>query len=1291
MIPPDHAGTPPPRDANATPPRDADTTPPRDAGTPPPRDANATPPRDADTTPPRDAGTTPSDEAVTIPPGNAARPDPVPLLPADEPNRRRAREELGTSFLVEAGAGSGKTRLLVERMAALVESGQTDVSRIAAVTFTRKAAAELRERFQVKLEESYRAERRRRPESGKARRLRRGIDEIDRAFLGTIHAFCARLLRERPIEAGLDPDFVEVPEAEAQLLQDRFWTSFLERTVADSDPLLEQLARTGLRAEQLRTAFNRMVENLDVEYPAPAVPPPGPEEIRELRGRMREILERALRLMPRKEPAKGWDRAQETVRSLRYMRHFRGWRVVAALFDAAERMCSVKSLTLNRWPQPTREGDAEVRALRSDFGVLAEEGSRVRRLLDHWFAHRYGLVIAFVRRAAVEFAEERLRMGMLNFHDLLMLTARLLREHPGVRRDLGERFRYVLIDEFQDTDPIQAELLFLLASEPDDPRPDNGSQLDDVPGSRDGPRPGDGRSDDAAEPDDPPHPADWRTVVPRPGALFVVGDPKQSIYRFRRADIVVYNQVRARFEAFGAVLPLTTNFRSRQTLAGMVNEVFDHHDRFPREETDRQARFAPMVPHPRDADGPEGVFVYDVPKARKSRDAARLEADMLASWIRARIESGERRAGDFLVLTRQKAHLDLYARALEERNVTIEVSGAQAGPEEELRELILLLQTLIDPGNPVNVVAVLTGLFFGLDHEQLAAHALAGGRFDFTYLPGDRERAGDPAPDTDDPGAEAAGDDDLERTAAGDDDPADDAPGPEVAHALATLHAWWRESRREPADILIGRLADRLGLMPYVASGRLGTLRCGILAYALDSVRAGALQGDASLAGAVEALEAALEWEDAEAPFNPGHDDAVRVMNLHKAKGLEATVVILANPGQGISRRRRPDSHTRRGAKGGAEAFTTVSVPAGAFHSRVLAQPSGWPDYQSDETRFLEAEEQRILYVACTRAREELVIARKKGKSCWGIFDAWLGRNARTLQLALDPPPPRERLGRSAAELIAETDAAADRLRAGAEPSYEFASVTELAKEGVPGEERRAQAPEEADGEGMAARTPDEPNGDGGDAQAPRRADGGERDAAPVTVRGYEWGSAVHGTLAAAARGVGHEALEFIARALLVEHERPVNEEGAPIELGELMSLVERVRDSALWRRAERAEARHPEVPFAVERPGTRNGGPVRAPEEEDSPAHRDAPPGTRNGGVPRFVEGVIDLAFREPDGWVIVDYKTDVGDDPDFPRRRLAYRRQVDLYAECWEAVTGEPVKERVLLFTTMEEEETW
>ncbi len=1108
--------------------------------------------------------------------------------PVDEPERQRVRTELRTSFLVEAGAGSGKTTLLVDRMVALAESGR-DVAGIAAVTFTRKAAAELRERFQEALERRYRAAR----EPGTAARLREAVDRIDRAFLGTIHAFCARLLRERPLEAGLDPGFQEAQEAEIQLLEERFWTSFVERVVSESDPLVERLAQAGVRVDELRGAFARMVENLDVDHPAKRVAAPGPEEARQVRDVLEGLLDRALALIPDEEPEPSWDATQAMVRSLRFTRRFRGWDDLAALFDAAEKMSSGTSFTLKRWLESTRNDANEVRRLRDDLAALKGEESPIRPHLERWFAHRYAMAIRLVRRAALEFAEERLRTGSIGFHDLLTLTAKLLREHPNVRRDLGQRYRYVLVDEFQDTDPIQAELLFLLASEP-------------------------GTVRDAGR-----RPTDWHAAVPRPGALFVVGDPKQSIYRFRRADIAVYNRVRARFREFGAVLALTANFRSRQAVADLVNDVFDHPDRFPRGETDRQASFAPMEPYPREPDGPAGVFRYSVPGSRKNADTARADAAMLASWIRTRIDDGERTAGDFLVLTRKKAHLDLYARALEERNVTVDVSGAQAGPGEELRELVLLLETLIDPGDPVNVAAVLTGLFFGLDHEQLARHALAGGGFDFTFRPRGRE----------DDGADG------------------EKSGSEAAEALGTLHEWWKESRREPADIVVGRLVDRLGLMPFVASSALGTLRAGILAYALDSVRSAALRGNASLAGAVEALEAALGWEDAEAPFDPGREDAVRVMNLHKAKGLQSTVVVLANPGQRVSHNRFLNAHTRRGPKGGAEAYVDIAAPAGPYRSRKLARPLGWSEFAAEEKRFLEAEEQRILYVACTRAKEELVVARKAGTkgrntSCWSVFDDWLSRNAETLELAADPPRPREGMRRSAAELLDETASTAAEMAAGARPSHEFASVTELAHGG------------EADGGDGA-----EPDAD---ATAPASATRREANRSPsAPPRGYEWGSAVHGILAAAAGGVEGKALEVLARALLAEHERPLDERGAPVELNELMSLVARVRASPLWRRAERAKTRQPEVPFALKRTGGR--------------------------GPPRLLEGVIDLAFREPGGWVIVDYKTDVGDDPDFPRRRRAYRRQVDLYAECWQEITGEPVKEKALLFTTLEKEERW
>lgn len=1112
-------------------------------------------------------------------------------LPADEPERGRAREELRTNLLVEAGAGSGKTRLLVERMAALVESGEAEVSRIAAVTFTRKAAAELRERFQVKLEQSFRAKREKEPDSDKARRLRRAIDEIDRAFLGTIHAFCARLLRERPIEAGLDPGFVEAPEAEAELLRNRFWTSFLERTVSDSDPLLDRLARAGLRADQLRHAFNRMVENLDVEFPAPDVPPPDAEAIREVRGRLRKLLERATRLMPGKEPEKGWDRAQETVRSLRYMLRFRGWDDVAALFDAAERVCSVKTLTLNRWPRPTRDSDAEVRALRSDLGALAEEGSPVRRHLDRWLAHRYGLAIAFARRAAREFAEERVRIGMVSFHDLLMLTAKLLREHPGVRRDLGERYRYVLIDEFQDTDPIQAELLFLLASEPDEREPGNGGPA-----------------------------ADWRTVVPRPGALFVVGDPKQSIYRFRRADIALYEVVRKRFEEFGDVLLLESNFRSLPAIGALVKGVFDSDRRFGREDTDRQAKFAPLLTQ---RDGRPGTLaVYAVAGGRQDQ-VAEDEAARIAAEIARRVRSGEREPADFMILTRARRHLSVYAHALEDRNLPVEVSGAGVGFEDELAALLLLFRCLEDPAHRTRVLGVLAGPLFGITLDRLVAYRDGGGRFAIN--------------------APAAG--------AG-----------EAGEAIGLLHEWWRRARREPADVTAERLVRETGLLPLAAAGKLGGLRAGALAYLLDAVRVRAMEGDTSIAGAVDAISAALDWEDAEAPLVPGRGDGVQVMNLHRAKGLEAKVVFLAAPfGEADWPPRMRVARDRSGVVRGA---IPMQVKRG-FRTEIIAQPASWEEDQAVERAFEEAERVRLLYVAATRARDELWIGRAAGlgrrsRSPWRALEAWVagaaarsgegdGNIARVVELPREDPPEPDVLdaGTDMAAALEAMQDAAERTRV---PTYRLETVTGRSK-----------------GAGGTAKE------DAADAAEPGPFSFNTsilvEDFATPTVQpaggGFEWGSVVHAVLAAAGEGMNGEPLAQLARDLLVEFERPIDATGAPTELPALLALVDAVRASAVWRRAMASEERHAEVPFAV------NLG------AEDGEAD--------------VLEGVIDLVFRENGRWVVADFKTDSGADPEFEERVGRYRAQVELYAECWERLTGEAVGERVLVFTAQGRAEGW
>ena len=232
-------------------------------------------------------------------------------------------------------------------------------------------------------------------------------------------------------------------------------------------------------------------------------------------------------------------------------------------------------------------------------------------------------------------------------------------------------------------------------------------------------------------------------------------------------------------------------------------------------------------------------------------------------------------------------------------------------------------------------------------------------------------------------------------------------------------------------------------------------------------------------------------------------------------------------------------------------------------------------------------------------------------------------------------------------------------------------------------------------------------------AKGPAEPGGGEqlddsaaRERATTGFRGFSWGSAVHGgNLAAAASDPDPAGLRATCRDLLVENERPVDDHGEPMELAELLDLVSAVRSSELWQRAQRAERMLSEVPFAVPGPvdtarADTGDAPSRAGRPQldlfsegssDEGEETTTTPSDSTDHTVEVLEGVIDLAFLEEDGWVIADYKTDVGTDPDFPRRRAGYRRQVDLYAEAWTRLTAAPVKERVLFFTAQDRVERW
>ena len=453
-----------------------------------------------------------------------------------------------------------------------------------------------------------------------------------------------------------------------------------------------------IKPKDLDDAFAKICDNDDVEFPPGegACPDPAPAW-----AALQAFWQEFERHLPSPIPEESTCKLQQAARNFRGRMRVSAQRrdraaVVAALLD----MWDVESKIVQKY---WADSAAEKKRLRDLIQGLHEDfvTNVVAPYLAQWRQYVYRLSIGLLTRARENAAAERRRLNVLNYGDLLNLTAAVLRTNVDVRRALQQKYRHLLVDEFQDTDPVQAEICFWLAE------------------------------DGAAPVATASTPPDWRQVPLRPGALFVVGDPKQSIYRFRRADIDIYNIVRQRFgePGVGQVLPLTRNFRSAPRLCEWANTVFA--TRFPAEPTAHAPRFASLDAHDGTAvAGEVATLTHDCDK----KDVHVVDADAIARYIRSEVDAGRRRCSDFLILTRKRKHVGVYADALEALNIPVEVSGAGAfGTSREVRALTVLLRALADREDPVALIAVLRGPLFGISDPELFAFRQRGGWFSVHY------------------------------------------------------------------------------------------------------------------------------------------------------------------------------------------------------------------------------------------------------------------------------------------------------------------------------------------------------------------------------------------------------------------------------------------------------------------------------------------------------------------------------------------------------------------------------
>ena len=849
---------------------------------------------------------------------------------SDDDARRVIRESIDETVIVEAAAGTGKTTELVNRILAVIREGRAEVREIVAVTFTEKAAGELKLRLRQGLE----IERRKAHDAAVIHRLEQAVAKLEEAHVSTIHGFCADLLRERPVEARVDPLFTVLTEGQAERLFGEAFNAWFQSQLenppegvrrslrrpsralrpgeADEDGPVERLRRAAyelaqwrdFRGQWTREPFDRaaaigpIIELVHRVAEISAKPSYSgdnlyldTEPVRRASRDLREIESRSSNLgsrIPDPGSRQDLDLLESRLIELHRNRDFKRRRKGTG---------PTYGKTVTR-VQVLEARDALVMAL-MEFQVQAD--AELAALL-------HGELLACVDG----YEALKQREGALDFLDLLVRARNLVRDDEVVRRDFQRRFKRIFVDEFQDTDPLQAELLMLLAS--GDPRERR-----------------------------------WEHVTPEAGRLFVVGDPKQSIYRFRRADVDVYRRVCQLLRASGATrVELRKSFRAVPNIQRAVNVAFS--TVMDGDAESMQAHYVPLEASRPNTPQPS-VVALPVPRpyGRYSVSAMEIEKS-LPSAVGAYVEwlvkhSGwtvtERRNPE-LRIPLEPRHICLlfrrfvsygeditrkYVEALEARGIRQLLVGGKTFHDREEIETIRAALTAIEwPDDQLSVFATLRGALFAIgDEELLDFHHLARCFHPFRI------------PQTVPPHLE---------------------PVRDALQQLARLHAV-RNGR--PAADTVGALLDHTRAHVGFVLRPGGEQVLANVLHVAELARQYECEGGMSFRGFVETLhERSAAAQAAEAPILEEGSDGVRLMTVHKAKGLEFPVVILAD----MTARLTPFDASRH-----------LDAHRGICALRIGGwSPKDLNDHKDLELRREQREGERVAYVAATRARDLLVV-----------------------------------------------------------------------------------------------------------------------------------------------------------------------------------------------------------------------------------------------------------------------------------------------------------------------------
>lgn len=818
-------------------------------------------------------------------------------------DRERALTLMDVNLVVEAGAGTGKTTLLIDRLCLCVLAQNIPVEKLVALTFTEKAAAEIKTRFIFKLQQlialiqegkttpmdpqnyqthpRYKTLRLLREQFGIKdadiiARAQAALARLDRASIGTIHGFCAEILKMFPLEAGLSPMAqIDTGQKAAQLFEE-YWNRFLDTELGlqatRAASWKQVLAEVSL--EDLKAFAKQLAALKPVDY-----------DYYSHRAMLSDICVQKIaqaqawlenHVPPTKKPRAIEKALQWAVVSLQRTHAFLKGTAIPA---APEEDCPTLSATYKGWDPDEVE---EVKGLVSFAQKITPENQTL-------FLTALSLVNPLARQVRQAYEDA----GVLSFDDLIIKTRNLLQQNLYVRRLLKEKFDVLFIDEFQDTDPVQGELLLFLAEE--------------KPGTA----------------------ARWQDVRLLPGKLIVVGDPKQSIYRFRGADITAYELFTDLIlKQGGQKCFLQRNYRSEPDIIATANCVCS---RAMVQESSFQPAYVPIYTEkPAAGRSVEWLFVRAAAEENpKAEEARHNQAEMIATWINQHVGVDKLTDGrtltyqDIALLTRAGTHTRIYTDALRRHGIAFQTeTDKDFFHKQELNDLLLFLRAVADPEDKIALAGVLRSPLGGLTDEELFQLSQAG--FSLTVL----------------------------------------MKQPHTAAIATQIQHFAQLAGRVSLQELVERILAET-FLPEICSAAYDGERS--LAYLQQFAWFAAqyqLQQNTSLVSFLAAMQAQLEHpEDFTLLPSDETANAVSILTVHKSKGLEFPVVILAD----LSRK-ETNSAARPPEYLFSWQYNMYGLRAGKLCDVNLAF------LEEEQKKHSRCEEVRVLYVALTRAREKMLL-----------------------------------------------------------------------------------------------------------------------------------------------------------------------------------------------------------------------------------------------------------------------------------------------------------------------------